>query len=160
SHLGTVWDALKVAGPVRTAAEVRAKFTEYAVLGYSGTGIVIDRHPTVSDLEIGERVAYGGEATGHGETVQAARQLVVRVPASIRFEHAGFRPRGSIALNAGRIAGVGLGATVAIIGLGIVGQLIAQLARLQGGVVIGVALRPERVALARRLGAAHALEGR
>src|SRR5207247_6616806 len=68
-------------------------------------------------------------------------------------------PLGSIALNAVRIANVGLGDTVAIIGLGIVGQLIAQLVRLQGGVVIGVDLRPDRVELARRLGAAHAIGG-
>ena len=37
SHLRTVWEEMKVAGPVRTAAEVRAKFTEYAVLGYAST---------------------------------------------------------------------------------------------------------------------------
>jgi len=159
SHLRTVWEAMKVAGPVRTAAEVKAKFSEYAVLGYSGAGIVVDRHPTVSELEIGERVAYGGDTTGHAETVHAGRQLVARVPESVPFEHACFTTLGSIALNAVRIANVGLGDTVAIIGLGIVGQLIAQLVRLQGGVVIGVDLRPDRVELARRLGAAHAIGG-
>ena len=159
SHLRTVWEAMKVAGPVRTAAEVKAKFSEYAVLGYSGAGIVVDRHPTVSELEIGERVAYGGDTTGHAETVHAGRQLVARVPESVPFEHACFTTLGSIALNAVRIANVGLGDTVAIIGLGIVGQLIAQLVRLQGGVVIGVDLRPDRVELARRLGAAQAIGG-
>src|SRR5437867_3463342 len=157
SHLRTVWEAMKVAGPVRAAAEVKAKFSEYAVLGYSGAGIVVDRHPTVSELEIGERVAYGGDTTGHAETVHAGRQLVVKVPESIPFEHACFATLGSIALNAVRIANVGLGDTVAVIGLGIVGQLIAQLVRLQGGVVIGVDLRPDRVEIARRLGAAHAI---
>ena len=157
SHLRTVWAAMKTAGPVRTAAEVRAKFSEYAVLGYSGAGIVVDKHATVPDLEIGERVAYGGEGTGHGETVHAGRNLVVKVPESIPFEHACFATLGSIALNAVRIANVGLGDTVAVIGLGIVGQLIAQLVRLQGGVVIGVDLRPDRVEIARRLGAAHAI---
>src|SRR5438445_2150041 len=157
SHLRTVWKALAVTGPVRTADEVRAKFSEYAVLGYSGAGIVVDKHPTVSDVEIGERVAYGGEATGHGETVHAGRNLLVKVPASVPFEHACFTTLGSIALNAVRIANVGLGDTVAVIGLGIVGQLIAQLVRLQGGVVIGVDLRPDRVEIARRLGAAHAI---
>jgi len=159
SHLRTVWDAMKVAGPVRTAAEVRAKFTEYAVLGYAGAGIVVDRHPTVSDLEVGARVAYGGEATGHGETVHAGRELVTRVPASVPFEHACFTTLGSIAINAVRTASIGLGDTVAVLGLGLVGQLIAQLVRLQGGVVVGIDLRPDRVELARRLGATHAIVG-
>ena len=63
SHLRKIWDVMKVTGPARTAAEVRAKFSEYAVLGYSGAGIVVDKHATVTDLAIGDRVAYGGEGT-------------------------------------------------------------------------------------------------
>lgn len=159
SHLRTVWEAMKAQGPRRTVAEVRAKFSEYAVLGYAGAGVVVDRHPTVSDVEIGARVAYGGEGSGHGETVHAGRNLVVPVPDGVPFEHACFTTLGSIALNAVRIAEIRLGDTVVVLGLGIVGQLIAQLARLQGGVVIGVDLRADRVALARRLGAAHGLDG-
>ncbi|HEY2994748.1 MAG TPA: bi-domain-containing oxidoreductase [Methylomirabilota bacterium] len=157
SHLRTLYNALQGAGPRRTAAEVRAKFAEYAVLGYSGAGVVHEIHPTVSDLAVGDRVAYGGEGTGHGETIHAGRQLVVRLPEDVSFEHGCFTTLGSIALNAVRTAGVGLGDTVAVIGLGIVGQLVAQLARLQGAVVIGVDLRGERVELARRLGATQAL---
>jgi predicted dehydrogenase len=42
-------------------------------------------------------------------------------------------------------------------GLGLVGQLIAQLARLQGASVIAIDLKPERVELARQLGAEHGL---
>src|SRR3712207_432916 len=44
SHLRMVWDVMKEKGPVRTFAEVRAKFSEYAVLGYSGAGVVVDKH--------------------------------------------------------------------------------------------------------------------
>ena len=44
-------------------------------------------------------------------------------------------------MNAVRIAAVGLGDDVAVIGLGLVGQLVAQLARLQGGAVVGLDLR-------------------
>src|SRR5262249_38666833 len=61
--------------------------------------------------------------------------------------------------NAVRIGNIGLGDSVAVVGLGLVGQLIAQLARLQGAVVIATDLRQERVQLARRLGAAHAFVG-
>jgi predicted dehydrogenase/threonine dehydrogenase-like Zn-dependent dehydrogenase len=160
SHLRKVWDVVKMNGPVSTLREVRAKLTsEYSALGYSGAGILVDKHPTVSDLEIGERVAYGGEGTGHGETILAGRNLVARVPDAVSFPHACFATLGSIALNAVRTADIGLGETVAVIGLGLVGQLVAQLARLQGGVVIGIDLKPERVSLARELGAPHAALG-
>lgn len=159
SHLRKIWDVMKTTGPVRTVAEVKAKFSEYAVLGYSGAGLVVDKHATVTDLEIGDRVAYGGEGTGHGETVLAGRNLVARVPGSVPFEHASFTTLGSIALNAVRTAQVGIGDVVAVIGLGLVGQLIAQLVRLQGGVCIAIDLKQDRVELAVRLGADHGLPG-
>src|SRR5262249_15008491 len=47
----------------------------------------------------------------------------------------------------------------AVIGLGLVGQLIAQLVRLQGGFVIATDLRRDRVELAQRLGSDAALVG-
>jgi predicted dehydrogenase len=60
-------------------------------------------------------------------------------------------------MNGVRLAEIGIGDTVAVIGMGLVGQLVAQLARCQGGRVIAIDLRQERVDLARRLGAEHAI---
>jgi predicted dehydrogenase/threonine dehydrogenase-like Zn-dependent dehydrogenase len=159
SHVRKVLDVMKTNGPVRTIAEVRAKFSEYAVLGYSGAGVVAEKHPTVADLEVGDRVAYGGEGTGHGETILTGRNLVARVPAGVPDEHACFATLGSIALNAVRIAQVSLGDVVAVIGLGLVGQLVTQLVRLQGGVAVGIDLKQERVELAREAGADAAVLG-
>jgi predicted dehydrogenase/threonine dehydrogenase-like Zn-dependent dehydrogenase len=157
SHLQKVREAMKVAGPVRTFQEVKAKFSEYVTLGYAGAGVVADRHATVTDLEIGDRVAYGGEGTGHGEYVLVGRNLVVCIPDSVTFEHACFATLGSIALNAARTARIGIGDTVAIVGMGLVGQLISQLVRCQGGRVIAIDLRPERLELAQKLGAGFTL---
>lgn len=159
SHLRKIRDIVRAVGPARTATEIKAKFSEYAVLGYSGAGVIVDKHPTVTDLEIGDRVAFGGEGTGHGETVLAGRNLVAKVAGSVGFQHACFTTLGSIALNAVRTANIGVGDVVAVIGLGLVGQLVAQLARLQGGVVIAIDLKADRVELARRLGADYALSG-
>ncbi|HEV2708268.1 MAG TPA: bi-domain-containing oxidoreductase [Pyrinomonadaceae bacterium] len=159
SHLQKIWNVMKQAGPARTVSEVLAKFSEYAVLGYSGAGVVVEKHESVTDLEIGARVAYGGEGTGHGETILVGRNLAARVPAGVPFEHACFATLGSIAMNAVRNSGVGLGETVVVIGLGLVGQLTAQLVRLQGGVVMATDLRSDRVELAQRLGADHAVAG-
>jgi predicted dehydrogenase/threonine dehydrogenase-like Zn-dependent dehydrogenase len=153
SYIGKILDVMKAEGPLRTLREVAAKFSEYAVLGYSGAGVVTDRHSTVSNFEIGERVAYGGEGTGHGEAILVGRNLVVKVPDNVPLEHACFTTLGSIAINAVRIANISLGERVAVIGLGLVGQLICQLARLQGGFVIAADLQAVRVELARSLGA-------
>ena len=157
SHLQKIWNVLKVQGPVSTYNEVRAKLKEYAVLGYSGAGIVVEKHPSVANLEVGDRVAYGGEGTGHGETILVGEKLAVKIPAKVGLDHACFATLGSIALNGVRIAQIALGEQVAVIGLGLVGQLIAQLARLQGASVLAIDLKPQRVELAHRLGADHAL---
>src|ERR1700686_5250792 len=109
SHLTTVWKAMLSQGPLRALREVQAKFKEYGVLGYSGAGVVVDKHPTVTDLEIGDRVAYGGEGTGHGETILAGSNLVVKLPETVPVEQACFATLGSIALNAVRVADIALG---------------------------------------------------
>src|SRR6516165_9786471 len=159
SQLWKIWDVAMKTGPIATLAEVRAKFSEYAVLGYSGAGIVAARHETVTDLEIGQRVAYGGEGTGHGETILVGRNLAARMPDGLGCEHACFATLGSIAMNAVRTAHIELGDVVAVIGLGLVGQLVAQLVRQQGGVVVGIDLNASRVDLAKRLGADHGVAG-
>lgn len=155
-----VLEVMRMMGPSATIREVRAKLeAELAVIGYSGAGILVEKHPTVTDIEIGERVAYGGEGTGHGETIVTGRKLVTRIPDNVPFEHACFATLGAIALNSVRIAQISLGETVAVIGLGLVGQLVAQLARLQGARVIALDLMPERVKLAQELGAHAAIPG-
>ena len=159
SHLKKIWEVMKITDPARTVNEVLAKFNEYAALGYSGAGILVDKHPTVLDIEIGARVAYGGEGTGHAETIITGRNLVVPIPDSVPYEHACFTTLGSIALNSARISEIGIGETVAVIGLGIVGQLVCQLVTLSGGTTIAIDLLEHRVELAQSLGAAHGLAG-
>ena len=159
SQLRKVWDGVKSMGPLATLSEVRAKFREYATIGYAGAGIVTDSHPSVTEVKAGDRVAYGGEGTGHGETILASRNLIVPIPENVPFEHACFTTLGSIALNSVRIAEVGVGDVVAVIGLGLVGQLVAQLARLQGARVIGIDLRSDRVEMAQKLGTDYGLDG-
>jgi len=157
SHLRKVAAAVRSNGLLRTMSEVRAKFSEYAVLGYSGAGVVSRVHSAVTDLEPGRLVAFGGEGSGHAETIRTGRHLVVPVPDSVSMQQACFTTLGSIALHAVRTANIGLGETVAVIGLGLVGQLIAQLARIHGARVVATDLKADRVDLASRLGAEHAV---
>lgn len=157
-HLQKIWKALKEHGPLPTIREVIAKFHEYSVLGYAGAGVIVEKHATVADLEVGDRVAYGGEGTGHAEYVLASRNYVAKVPQCVPMDSAAFTTLGSIALNAVRTAEIQLGDVVVVEGLGLVGQLISQLVRLQGGIVIGTDLRSDRLQLAKQLGAHNVAE--
>ncbi|KAF0180519.1 MAG: oxidoreductase domain-containing protein [Nitrospirae bacterium] len=160
SHLQTVWNVMKKTDPVSTYNEVRAKFKDYAVLGYSGAGIIVEAGEKITDLKIGQRVAYGGEGTGHGETINVGRNLTARVPDAVSFQEACFTTLGAIAMNSVRLSEITVGETVAVIGLGLIGQLVAQLVRCQGGIVIAIDLDENRVALARETGADYGLIAR
>jgi len=69
-----------------------------------------------------------------------------------------FSEIGAIALNAILDADVHIGETVVVFGAGVPGQIVAQLARLNGGRVISVDLEPGRRDLAHRLGASIVLD--
>ena len=69
-----------------------------------------------------------------------------------------FAKIGAIALNAVLDADIHVGETVVVFGAGVPGQLVAQLARLNGARVTVVDLAPARRALAERLGAVATLD--
>ena len=152
-HIKKVWGIMQKTDPISTINEVRAKFSEYAVLGYSGAGVIVEKGENITDLTVGQRVAYGGEGTGHGETINVGRNLIGRVPDNVPFEDACFTTLGAIAMNAVRQAEIQVGEKVVVMGLGLIGQLISQIVRCQGGIIIAVDLMKERIELAQSTGA-------
>lgn len=70
-----------------------------------------------------------------------------------------FSEIGAIALNVVLDADIHVGETVAVFGMGVPGQIAAQLARLNGGRVVAVDRIPQRLEMARRLGADEVVDG-
>jgi predicted dehydrogenase/threonine dehydrogenase-like Zn-dependent dehydrogenase len=120
--------------------------------GYSCSGIVIGIGEGVSDIKVGDSVACAGRTASHAEVVCVPRNLVVRVPPRLELKEAASVALGAIALQGVRRAAPALGETVVVIGLGLVGQLTAQLLKVAGCRVIGVDLAKSRVELAQKLG--------
>ena len=107
----------------------------------------------VTDLRMGDRVACAGAGyANHAAVNVVPRNLVARVPDGVSFEEAAFGTLGAIALQGVRRAEPGLGDRVAVLGLGLLGQITVQMLKAAGAVVIGVDVRPERVARAEALG--------
>src|SRR5690606_1436783 len=89
----------------------------------------------------------------HAGKVVVPKNLAVRIPEGVSFEDAAYVTLGSIALQGVRVADVRLGESVAVIGLGLLGQLAVQILVAAGCRVFGIDVDAQKVALARELGA-------
>lgn len=143
--------AVRSQGVRSTAEAVLDKFSELTITGYSGAGIVIDRSGS-ADLEIGRRVAYGGASAGHAEIICVPRNLAAPVPDGVSLKQAALSTVGSIALHAVRNACISIGDSVGVIGLGLIGQLVIQIARAAGARVFGIDINRDRMEQAARYG--------
>lgn len=146
----SVVDMLVDDGLKKTADRVQTEMTKWTPLGYSGAGVAVEVGRDVDGIRPGDMVAYGGE--GHAEFVRARKQLCARIPEGVSTREAAFVAVGSIALQGVRRAEVQVGETVAVLGMGLVGQLVSQLLQASGARVIGTDRIGKRLELAERLG--------
>ncbi|HSY64004.1 MAG TPA: bi-domain-containing oxidoreductase [Terriglobales bacterium] len=142
-------------GVFSAVAAVRGRLDQPNALGYSSSGTVTGVGEGVTDLSVGDRVACAGANYAvHAEFACVPRLLVARIPQSaVSFEDAAFTTLGAVALHGVRTAEVKLGDVVAVIGLGLVGQLTVQILKAAGCRVLGMDIAAERAELAFRLGA-------
>lgn len=125
-----------------------------APLGYSASGVVIAVGEAVRRFAPGDVVACaGGGYAVHAEYITVPENLAVPVPDGLDTAAAAFVTLGAVAMQGVRRAEVGLGDRVGVVGLGLLGQIGAQVATAAGGRVIGFDLAADRVALAVELGA-------
>lgn len=130
-------------------------------LGYAAAGEIVELGQGVEGFAVGDRVAA---AEHHQEYVVSpsdpahpARETVP-LPDAIGWDAAPFVIWGRSCYNWTRTADIQIGDTVAIMGLGLVGLLMAMWARVRGpGQVIGIDLFPKRLELAGRIGVDHAI---
>lgn len=121
--------------------------------GYSASGVVLEVGNNIADLQPGDRVACAGAGIAdHAEFIAVPRNLMVPVPGDLLLAPASTVTLGAIALQGVRRTDPKLGDNVAVIGLGILGQITAQLLKLSGCRVVGVDLDSSRVELATSLG--------
>ncbi len=149
-HVMRVLQKMKQEGLVTTTQQVLAKLDEPMPLGYSSAGIVIECGRGVTDLKPGDRVAV---AAPHAGVVVAGRNLCALIPEGVSFDQACYASVGAIALEGVRLAKVSLGDRVLVIGLGLIGQIAVCLLKAQGCRVFGTDIDPEKLKLARSLGA-------
>lgn len=152
-----VIDRASTHGILTTAELVRSRISTERAIGYSCAGIVAEAGPGVDRFRAGDRVACSGAGhANHAELNVVPQNLVARLPESVSLEEGAFGTLGAIALQGVRRCQPTLGERVAVLGLGLIGQITWQLLRAGGAVVIGCDVRPERVERARSFGGGEA----
>jgi predicted dehydrogenase/threonine dehydrogenase-like Zn-dependent dehydrogenase len=147
-----VVDKMRAEGIGATVDAVRSRLEALTPLGYCAAGRVERVGGRVRDIRPGDLVACGGEEAPHAEILAVPANLCVAVPEGVDVLEAAFTTLGSIALHGFRQADLRLGERVAVVGLGLVGQLSARIARAAGCEVVGIDLEEWRLGLAERAG--------
>ena len=121
--------------------------------GYSNAGVVLAAGPNVDRLQTGDRVAcIGGGYAQHADYTLVPQNLCVALPDEVTFVQGSYAMLSATAVHALRRAETDFGELAAVAGLGLVGQLTAQMLKLAGCFVIGWDSIPLRLALARDWG--------
>ncbi len=152
----------------RTASATEQQTFTPQGIGYTAIGYVEAVGGAITDFAVGDRVLCNGNHGTHwlvtpAKVMQAASIGqdfgIQKVPEGLDDTEAAFAILGDIALHGVRLAGLQIGESVAVHGLGVIGLLAVQLCRLSGAhPVIGVDVVPERLVLASRLGATATIQ--
>lgn len=135
----TVWEA------------AQGRLEQPLPLGYSCAGVVEAVGAGAEGFAVGDRVACAGAGyANHAEFAAVPENLCAKMPKGLEsFEEAAFATLGAIALQGFRLSEAKLGETVAVVGLGLLGQLAGRIAGAAGCRVLGVDLDPRRLDAAR-----------
>ncbi len=144
-----VLEKIKTDGLLPTLDTVFRRLDEPLPLGYCNAGVVTAVGDGVTAFSPGDRVVSNGP---HAEMVSVPVNLCAKIPGGVTDEAAAFTVTASIGLQGIRLLQPTLGEKVVVYGLGLIGQITAQLLSANGCHVMGVDLVERRLELARRFG--------
>jgi predicted dehydrogenase/threonine dehydrogenase-like Zn-dependent dehydrogenase len=144
-----VLEMMRDQGVKRTMDRVMGKLSAGSATGYSAAGVVIELGEEVEGFAVGDQVACAGAGiANHAEVIDVPVNLAVKIPEDLETGIASTVTLGAIAMQGVRRAQPTLGETFAVVGLGILGQITAQMLSANGCRVIGIDLDPRRIQLA------------
>lgn len=120
-------------------------------VGYANSGTVIEVGKCVEGFTVGDRIGnYGSPSApgGHVEICNIGRNLAVKLPENVNHRQAAFTGLGGIAIQAVRRSNLAFGESAVVMGLGVLGQLIARIADAVGLRVMATDFHEERLRIA------------
>ena len=140
-------------GLINTVQSAFNRLDQPMALGYSSSGTIAGLGTKMQGFKIGQRVACaGGGYAVHAEYAVVPRNLLTPLPKNVDFESASFATLGAIAMHGFRLSEPQVGDRVAIIGLGLLGIMAAQIASAAGCNILGIDIDQKRISLASSLG--------
>ncbi|MGE6257219.1 zinc-dependent alcohol dehydrogenase [Heyndrickxia sporothermodurans] len=117
-------------------------------LGYSAVGVVEECGEGTDGFSKGDLVAcYGAPYVKHSEYLLVPKTLCCKVPNNVQPKEAALAGIGAIAIHALRISKLEFGETIVIAGLGLLGQMIAQVANAAAFKVFAYDVSEERASM-------------
>jgi len=127
-------------------------------LGHSCSGRVIAAGKKVTKFRAGDYVAcIGSGFANHADVVCVPEQFVTHVHNKSKLQEASFVAVGGLAFDNIKKTNLQVGEYVAVVGLDLLGQLTAQIAKLSGCKVIGIDTNEHHLKVAHQLGLSYAL---
>jgi|SRR5690625_4075428 len=120
------------------------------VPGYSSVSEVIEIGSDIKAFNVGDTVFHYGNHAKYEITTTDG--IFIKVPKGLNLKWVPFTRMATIAMTSLRVSKIELGDDVSVTGLGMVGNMATQLARLQGARVIGLDVSENRLELARQCG--------
>src|SRR5688572_23629410 len=152
SLISTGTELANLLGPPWTSPDGRTLPTYPHYSGYSSAARVVAVGEGVTTWKVGDRIASGARHSAY--PLLREPDWAIPIPASVDDEAATFCTLGTTVLNGCRIGEPQLGEVAVVIGMGLIGQLLAQYLRIAGcDRVIGVDLSDSRLAIAEQVGA-------
>jgi predicted dehydrogenase/threonine dehydrogenase-like Zn-dependent dehydrogenase len=148
-----VLDKAKREGLVPTVQAAFNRLDQPMSLGYSSAGTIVALGKNMRGFKVGQRVACAGlNYAVHAEYNLVPRNLLTPIPKKVDFESASFTTLVAIAMQGFRLAVPQIGENVAVIGMGLLGLLTAQIAAAAGCRVLGIDVDSNKIRLASSLG--------
>lgn len=132
-QLKDVLNSLTQMGPVATYRKVMNKLDSLSPLGYSLVGEVIEVGNDVDNINVGDIVSCAGAGyANHAEINYIPKNLCAKVPTGVALKDASFVTIASVAMQGFRQTQSQIGENVAVIGLGLLGQILIQIIQANG----------------------------
>ncbi|MEQ8286165.1 bi-domain-containing oxidoreductase [Thalassospira sp.] len=120
-------------GATRTLDRVNSRLHQPLPMGYCGSGIIHATGENADGFSVGQRVAIAGMGhANHAEWNTVPINLACPIPETVSDQKAAFATLYALALHAMRQGETAIGDRVVIIGAGLIGQLVSEVANVAG----------------------------